>query len=385
MRVILVNKFYYPRGGDCIYTMALERLLKSRDDNVAIFSMEYGKNYNSEWSRYWPREMRWHDIFSRPFGSDEVISKFIELCNDFKPDVVHLNNIHTQISPVVARIAKSYGAKVIWTLHDTKPVCPAYSCMRKGKWCESCFTNKRSVVRYRCMRGGLLGSIIGYRELLKWNPAVLQECVDTFIAPSKFMADTCIRGGYSADKFYTLHNFMDPDKLGVPNVNRGNYYLYFGRLSRVKGVETLCKAAVELPYNLVIAGGGDLEETLRMRYGSYSTIRFTGECEWRKLRTLIEGARFVVVPSEWSENNPLSIIESLSLGTPVLGANIGGVPELITSECGMTFHSGSVEELGCSIVRMFESNFDYKSIALNAARKFSAERYYDELMKLYKK
>lgn len=383
MRIVLVNKFYYPRGGDCIYTMALERLLKSRGNEVAIFSTRDSRSYYSEWSKYWPREMKLYDIFSRPFGSADVIGNFHRLLNDFRPDVVHVNNIHTQISPVVVQFAKSYGARVVWTLHDTKLVCPAYSCMRNGKWCESCFNDKRSVLRHRCMRGGIVGSWVGYREILHWNPSVLQSCVDAFIAPSRFMADCCIRGGYSSDKFYVLHNFMESERLVQSHTDRGNYYLYFGRLNRVKGVERLCEAAMTLPYNLVVAGSGELERELRIEYEGSERIRFVGHCDWQKLRPLISGARFVVVPSEWSENNPLSIIESLTLGTPVLGADIGGIPEMLTDECGMIFTSGQVDELRSAISEMFERSFDYRKIASNAMLLYSDDQYYEELMKIY--
>lgn len=396
MRILLANKFYYRRGGDCIYTMNLEQMLKSHGHEVAVFAMQYPENEKSEWSKYWPKNMSKVDVFTRPFGDKEVRREFGRLLEDFKPDVVHLNNVHTQLSPAIAKIAHERGVRVVWTLHDTKLVCPCYTCTRDGKWCTECFTDKRAVIRHRCMPGGLPGAIIGYREIKKWNKDVLQEYVDLFLPPSQFMMDTCVAGGYSPGKFRVLCNFIDLEKCKNPKFDKSDYYVFLGRLTSVKGVETLCKAAVLLDKKLIIIGGGELEEVLRKEYALCRNIEFKGQMQWEEFRPILEGARFMVLPAEWSENNPLTVIESQSLGTPVLGARIGGIPELIESpspalpkrECvvsnGMTFTSGDVEDLRDKIQRMFDYKFDYKRIAQNAVERFSSEAYYEKLIEYYK-
>ena len=100
---------------------------------------------------------------------------------------------------------------------------------------------------------------------------------------------------------------------------------------------------------------------------------------------ILRVARFMVLPAEWSENNPLTVIESQSLGTPVLGARIGGIPELIDEGVsGMTFTSGDVEDLKDKIIKMFNHEFDYDAIAKNAIERYSSEAYYEKLMKYYK-
>lgn len=396
MRILLANKFYYRRGGDCIYTMNLERMLKSHGHDVAVFAMQYPENEKSEWVGYWPSDMSRLKVFTRPFGDWEVKRKFGRLLEDFKPDVVHLNNIHTQLSPVIAKMAHERGIRVMWTLHDTKLVCPCYTCTRDGKLCTECFTDKRAVVRHRCMPGGLPGAIIGYQEIKKWNKNVLQEYVDLFLPPSQFMMDTCVAGGYSPEKFRVLCNFIDVSKVQNPSFKKGDYYVFLGRLTSVKGVETLCKAAAQLDKKLIIIGGGELEEVLRKKYALCHNIEFKGQMQWEEFCPILEGARFMVLPAEWSENNPLTVIESQCLGTPVLGARIGGIPELI--ECpspalskmegvvpnGMTFTSGDVEDLRDKIQRMFDYNFDYERIAKNAVERYSSEAYYENLMKYYK-
>ncbi len=385
MRILLVNKFYYHRGGDCIYTLNLEQLLKERGHEVAVFAMDYPDNLPSEWSRYWPKNMSRLGVFARPFGSREVKMNFRRLLDDFQPDVVHLNNIHTQLSPVVAEIAHEHGIRVVWTLHDTKLVCPCYTCTRNGRWCEECFEDQKAVIRHRCMPGSLPGAIVGYLEIKKWNKDRLQECTDLFLPPSRFMMDTMVKGGYDARKFRVLCNFIDVSKVLEPSLKKEDYYVFLGRLTAVKGIRTLCAAACQLEKKLVVIGGGELEEELCHEYGKNKNIEFKGQMQWTEFRPLIEGARFMVLPAEWSENNPLTVIEAQSLGTPVLGARIGGIPELINEGVdGMTFTSGDVDDLKRKIVNMFETEFDYKKIVENAVNRYSSDIYIDKLLEYYK-
>ena len=385
MRILLCNKFYYRRGGDCIVTINLEQLLKVHGHEVAIYAMQYPENIDSKWNKYWPSNMSKFDAFTRPFGSNNVRSSFTQLLDDFKPDVVHLHNIHTQLSPAIAEIAHERGIRVVWTLHDTKLVCPCYTCMRDGKWCEECFADKKTVIKHRCMPGGIIGSTIGYLEAKMWNIDRLQACTDLFLPPSQFMMDTVVRGGYNPKKFRVLCNFIDVEKVKDPCFEKKDYYIYLGRLNEVKGIRTLCKATVAFPYKLVVIGGGEILSELKHQYKENTNIEFMGQMEWNDFRPLIERARFMVIPSEWSENNPLTVIEAQSLGTPVLGARIGGIPELIEEGVsGMTFESGNVEDLKEKIDLMWNASFDYKTIAENAVKRYSSEAYYEQLMKYYK-
>lgn len=384
MRILLCNKFYYRRGGDCIVTINLERLLSEYSHKVAIYSMQYPENDESVWNGYWPKNMSRLDAFKRPFGSRHVKESFAKLLDDFKPDVVHLHNIHTQLSPIIAEIAHKKGIRVVWTLHDTKLVCPCYTCMRDGYWCEECFHDKTAVIKHRCMPGGVIGSTIGYLEAKKWTKEKLQEYTDLFLPPSQFMMDTVVRGGYNPKKFRVLCNFIDVEKVKNPCFEKKDYYVYLGRVNEVKGIRNLCKVASTLSYKLIVIGGGELLSELQEQYKN-SNIEFKGQMEWNVFRPIIEGAKFMVLPSEWSENNPLTVIESQSLGTPVLGARIGGIPELIEENIsGMTFESGNVENMKEKIEMMWNYPFDYNSIAENAVKRYSSEAYYEQLMKYYR-
>ena len=393
MKILLANKFYYRRGGDCIYMLNLEKLLKAHGHEVAVFAMEYPENLDTPWKKYFPKNMSKLMAFTRPFGSHEVKSTFKKLLDDFKPDVVHLNNVHTQLSPVMAELAHQRGIKVVWTLHDYKLLCPRYDCLKNGNTiCETCFNgDKKACLDNKCMKGSKLASFIGFKEAIVWNRERLEASTDVFICPSQFMADKMVQGGFSKSKMQTLCNFIDVEKCKFSSTDgtdytddveflpkKEDYYCFIGRLSHEKGAKTLIAAANQLPYKLVIIGGGPLMDELKSV--SHTNIEFVGFKQWDDVKQLVGKARFSVIPSEWYENNPLSVIEAQCLGTPVLGANIGGIPELTD----YTFSSGNIADLKTKIEKMWNSEFDYQQIASDAQHRYDAETYYDKLINIYK-
>lgn len=391
MRILLANKFYYRRGGAEVYNINLEQLLKNNGHNVAVFAMHHSQNIASSYSNYFPKEVEYGSInvkqfyllLTRPFGTCEVKRKFNALLDAFRPDIVHFNNIHSQISPIIVQIAHERGIKTVWTIHDYKLLCPRYDCLRNGmQICELCFTDKKQVLKNRCMKNSLLASLIAYKEAQKWTREKLEKYTDVFICPSQFMANKMIQGGFSRNKITVLCNFFDTEKTKRGNFDKGNYYCYFGRLSHEKGVETLIDVATKLSFELKIIGNGPLSEELQRSIQEHN-IEFLGYKNWNEIKNIVGKARFIVIPSEWYENNPLSVIEAQCLGTPVLGANIGGIPELIDETNGMLFESRNVGDLKNKIAQMFESEFYYQQIAQDAQQRYSAESYYNEILKIY--
>ena len=394
MRILISNKYYYPRGGADIYSIELEKLLKEKGHEVAFFSMQQPLNLKSEFSKYFPTEIDFDHkkplglirFIVRPFGSISVRKRFTRLLKNFKPDILHLNNIHTQLSPILAVIASKHNIPVIWTLHDHKVLCPRYDCMRDGKPCELCFKNKFNALRYKCMKNSRVASFIAYLEALVWNKKTLSRYTSRFICPSTFLANNMIKGGFNSNQLIILPNFINDKKLISQPSAKENHYCYVGRLSTEKGIETLLRAANELPqYELKVIGTGPLESELKAKYEK-AHIKFLGFKSWEDFKQILETSQCMVIPSECYENNPLSIIESLCLGTPVIGTNMGGIPELINPGVnGFTFESGNVSDLRNQIDHLFQisGNFDYIEIAKRARAKFNSENYYIELIKIY--
>ena len=389
-KILIANKFYYPRGGDCIYTISLAKLLKEHSHDTAIFAMQHPETISTKWNKYFPSEVNFGsnlslEAFMRPFGSAEVIRNFDALLNDFKPDVVHLNNIHSQLSPVIAQLASRKGIRVIWTLHDSKLLCPRYDCLRNGVSCELCMCNKFNVIKYKCLKKSFAASCLAYWESKKWNKEKLQECTDTFITPSIFLYNRMIAGGFVPSKVTQLYHFVDKNKYeGVAYGEKENYYCYIGRLASDKGVMTLLDVANRLPYPLKIIGDGPLKDVLTAN--ANKNIEFLGFKDWSEIKHLINKARFIVVPSEVQEILGLVVIEAQCVGTPALGARVGGIPELIEENVnGMTFASRNVEELRDKIEQMWNHTFDYNAVADNAQNKYNAEMYYRRLINIYDK
>ena len=394
-KILLVNKFYYPRGGDCVYTLEMEKLLRKNGHEVAVFAMDHPDTLPTMYRQYFPEEVQFSSqnissIFEtvlRPFGTREVKKKFNRLLDDFHPDIVHLGNIHSQLSPVVAEIAYRRRIKVIWTLHDYKLLCPRYDCLRNGRIvCEECLTNKFSVYRYTCMKNSRAASFLAYLEAVKWDKEKIEKYVTRFICPSEFMKTMMQRGGFPGEKLTTMHHFLNSERIVEDETGSpANYYCFIGRISTEKGVETLLKAASQLPYNLKVIGSGPLLDQLSLKYQS-GQIEFLGYKNWDEIKPILKSARFLVSPSECFEVLGLSNIEALCLGVPILGANIGAIPELINEQNGILFDTGNDIDLKDKIDFFFnegKNRFDRKRISKISKELFSAENYYNRLLSIY--
>ncbi|MDR1407602.1 MAG: glycosyltransferase [Tannerella sp.] len=389
---MLVNKFYYPRGGDCTAVLTTEALLKAHGHQVAVFSMQHPDNIPSPWEACFPEEVSFSNAGAgsriraalRLFRPSDVVARFERLLDDFRPDVVHLHNIHSYLSPAVAQVARRRALRVVWTMHDYKLICPSYSCLRDGLPCELCFTKKSNVFVHRCMKHSRAASLLAWMEALYWNRRTLERLTDLFVSPSHFLKEKMISAGFRPGQIEVLHNFMY--RPAPPPAAKADYYCYVGRLSEEKGVALLLKAASRLPLPLKIIGGGPLSDTLRQQYPQ-AHIEFTGQLPADELLPLVQRARFTVMPSIWYENNPYSVIEALCTGTPVLGARIGGIPELIDAgRNGDLFSPGDVDDLQAGIVAMFSRfpvSFPFGDIAAAAQNKFASEAFYERLMNVY--
>lgn len=397
MKILIVNKFYYPRGGDCIVAMNTRSLLLDEGHDVRVFAMSYPANeVLPESGDFAPMvdfggsAVGRFRAVERLLGRGDIRRSVAKVLDEFKPDVVHLHNIHSYLSPVVGEMAHKRGIRVVWTLHDYKLICPAYSCRRpSGENCEDCISGGIKVARNSCMKGSAAQSLMADLEARVWNRKRLAEMTDMFIAPSEFMHNKMLEGGFPRRKLTTICNFIDPHKLAVIDAlgaveNPDDYFCYVGRLSDEKGTETMLAAAAEAGVRMKVAGDGPLLAGMKKRYSDYKGIEFLGHLDREGVVRLLRKAKASVLPSEWYENNPLGVIESLCCGTPVIGARIGGIPELLDSSCGITFTSGNVEEL-TNIFANFShrSPFPRREIASDARSRFCRENHYRRLMQVY--
>jgi glycosyltransferase involved in cell wall biosynthesis len=345
----MVQKYHYRRGGDSVYMFGLSSLLREKGHRVAHFSMQHPKNVDSEYSKYfspeldYPALLKEHSlsagwkVLSGSIYNREARDRISSLIDDFKPDLAHFHNIHDHLTTSIITPLKSRSVPIAWTLHDYRPVCPNSNFLSGMEICERCLPGKfYNVFLHRCKKNSAAASFVsmltGYSDRLRG----VYGRVDRFIAPSRFMKEKLAAGGISPERVTVLPNFIDIDQY-APSDTEGDYLIYFGRLSYEKGVDTLLRAFDGIgDSRLVIAGDGPDRENLEALAGrlGLSGVQFAGFTEPGKLKGLIAGAKFVVLPSRWYENLPFSVMESMAAAKPVIATGIGGIPEMV--EDGVT-------------------------------------------------
>lgn len=395
-----VNSYHYRRGGSDTVYFEHAALFENIGWRNAFFSMKHPNNFKTPWSKYFVDELEFGNSYSLPkkllmatkaVYSFEAQNKLKTLLDDFPTDIAHLHCIYHHLSPAILSTLSNNSVPVVMTAHDLKIACPAYKMLNDCGICERCKGgNLVNVVRNRCVRNSLPASVIVWAEsTLHSRLNTYRNRVNKIVVPSRFYIDKFIEWGWPREKFTYIPNFIDASQY-IPDYKSDNYFLYFGRLAPEKGVTTLMRAVRASGVKLKIAGSGPLEADLKaLQNNLQGDIEFLGYRSGPELQSLIRGAKATVLPSEWYENAPMSILESYALGTPVIGARIGGIPEMIVEgETGWTFESGHLDELTSLISRLAKYPNTHLEQAGRAARayvqdKFSRRGYLDSMLALY--
>ncbi|MBR1229049.1 MULTISPECIES: glycosyltransferase family 4 protein [unclassified Bradyrhizobium] len=394
MKVLMVNKFFFPKGGAEVVMFQERDYLLHSGEQVIDFSMHDERNRDSPYESHFVsnKDYRKGSKLSKLspalsfIHSREAVSKIAALIDKTQPDLMHCHNVYHQITPSIISIAKSRGIPVVLTLHDFKPVCPAYLRLREGRPCSLCLDGDfRHVLRNRCAGGAIADSALLFAEaaIQRWLGSY--EKVDRFLAPSQFMRDAALHR-FRSEQVVLLYNGVDTAEIDASTQDDG-YVLYLGRLSREKGVETLLRAHEAAgSWDLVVAGTGPLERGLQMRYPN---ARFVGQLSGQPLKETIRGASAIVVPSEWYENCPMSVLEAMAHGKPVVASRIGGIPELVVEgETGVLFEPGDADELQSHISRLMgDPSLRARMGAagrVRAERQFSIEKHNANLTDTYR-
>lgn len=399
MKILIINKFLYPNGGSETYIFKLGEYLISQGHEVQYFGMEHEKRCVRNAVNSYTSNMDFHGgnriskllypiktIYSR-----EARKKIRYVLDDFRPDICHLNNFNYQLTPsIILEIVKwrkqtGNRCKIIYTAHDYQLICPNHMMNNPETHenCENCIDGHFiNCTKGKCIHKSSARSAIGTAEAYFWRWKGVYKYIDKIICCSEFMKTKLDRNPVFTEKTVTLHNFID--KISVRKADKKDYVLYLGRFSQEKGIYTLIKAARDLPeINFIFAGAGELAEQIE----SVHNIENVGFQSGEALSNLIREARFSICPSEWYENCPFSVMESQMYGTPVIGARIGGIPELIKEGItGELFESGNAEELKEKILQLWNDKEKTEEYSENCMKmKFdNVEDYCDKMMKIYK-
>ena len=398
MKILMINKFLHPNGGSETYIFKLGAYLQSMGHEVQYFGMEHeGRCVGNRVNAY-TSDMDFHGGSKlskltyplKTIYSSEARKKLRLVLEDFQPEVCHLNNFNYQLTPsTLLEIAKwkkeGHPCRVIFTAHDYQLVCPNHMCNNPntGENCEKCLGGHfGNCTKGKCIHGSLAKSAVGTLEAMLWNGCGVYKNIDVMICCSEFLKTKMDCNPLFAGKTLALHNFVD--KVEREKTEKQDYVLYFGRFSREKGIDTLlkvCKALPDIPF--VFAGTGPLEGKI----AGVPNIKNVGFQRGQALENLIRQARFSVYPSQWYENCPFSVMESQLYGTPVLGADIGGIPELIeVGKTGELFESGNAAQLEEKIRTLWEDRELTDRYSENCAhlRFDDVAAYTEKLLKLYR-
>lgn len=404
MKIILAHKFFHMTGGTEKYFRDLTNLLEQNGHHTIPFALHNPKNPETPYSKYFLDDLDYHQssfkyrvqnlsrIFGRTLYSWEARRKIETLIRENEPNLAHIQSIEHHISPSILHSLKKYNIPIIQSVNTYKLVCASYRLYLRSRAeiCQRCLFGKHyHAALTQCVKDSLPASMLAMVEMYLHDAMKIYHLVDRFIVPNTFISRLLQDAGYPAYKITKLLNPMVLDEYKIFD-SFGDYILYFGRIDPEKGVMTLVQAMSQIPkMKLIIVGSGsqlgDIEKWI-LDNGA-ENIEIAGPKWGEELTPYLAGARLVVVPSVWHEPSPYVIYQSLASGKPVIGANIGGIPDLITEETGYLFEPGNVMDL---VEKLSAAVFDDKRLhtmgraARNwAEENFDPERYYKDLMRLY--
>lgn len=398
MRILLANKFHWNKGGSEKYYFELGKLLKEHGHQVAYFSMKNDKNISTGDKEYFVEEIDLN-TGSKLKALDVIYSKdnykkMIEAIDDFKPDIIHVNNFQRQLSASIIKAANDKKIPIVFTAHDVQAICPAITMMDNDKnVCELCMKGKYiNCIKKSCNKGSKAKSIIGALEGYYYRSKnIYNKKIDYIITPSEFYRTKFIEDGTEPKHVEAIHNFIIASDYDV-KTEVGDYALYFGRLSKEKGINNLIEAFAKCGTGkLYIAGEGPEKENIEKFIKNHKLdkkVKLLGFLNKEQMTEQVRKARFIVVPSIWYENCPYSVMETLAIGKPVIGADIAGIPELvINNKNGFTYKYDDINELAEKMNILFNDEKLVKKFSNNAkelSKQYDKEEYYKKINKIYK-
>lgn len=390
-KILVASWAWRPVGGDWTYIENMNKLYESNGYEIIPFSTHNSQNLASglEFEDYFVNSYDFKVLNNNKnilngiravkssIVSNDALKKLKLLLDIYDIKIAHLHNIHHYLTPAIISLLKEKRVKIIWTLHDYKILCPENSFVSNGKICEKCLNGSfYNCAINKCKKSSMLASTLATFEAYFYRVKKIYNLVDVFLCPSFFLYKKFIEAGFNSDKLVVsnlcydisiIDNFI-MKKIIKTNVETKPYIIYVGRLEKIKGVETLIKAIKGTNVVIKIIGSGTAENELKSLIDSSdSNIEFVGQMNKDEVFNLTMGSQFVVCPSEWFENFPFSIIESFLFSKPVVGADIGGIPELVINNVtGLLFESGNILQLREKLLSLWNNTSLIEEMGKNA-------------------
>lgn len=400
MKILQINKFFYKKGGSELYLFGLRDLLKRHGHEVMDFSMHHEKNESSKYQKYFIKPVDFdgpQNIFKKIKNAFHLLYSFEAARNlekmileEGKPDVAHLHNFSYQLTPSIVRVLKKYDVPIVWTLHDYKIISPNYNLFTRGQIDLSTKPdNFFRCVKNRCVKDSYAKSFLAALEMfLHRKVTKLYDQIDCYVAPSKFLHSLVVEWGIPQKKVFHLYNFIDYAQI-EPSAEHEDYYFFVGRFIEEKGVMPMLEAFALMPdRKLKIVGAGPLEQQMLdfLEHHQLPRVEMLGAIYKPQLYDLMRKAKAVIMPSVWLENNPLAMLDAMACGKPIIGSNMGGIPELIDEgKTGLIFDPSAENDLTKKIIEL--DSYDLVEMSRNTRSKLekiaNPEIHYRGLMEIY--
>lgn len=413
LTVLHINKFHYMKGGSEWVYFGTADILERHGHRSVFFSMHHPENLPCETSEYFMPYVDFNKcdgvidqlkVAGRVLYSLKAKRLLSKLLDRYSVDIAHLHNIYHQISPTILHELKKRKISIVMTLHDYKMVCVSYNMLVHERPCEVCARGKFfKAIKHKCVKDSYIKSILATIEMYLHHKVLdIYNNVDVFISPSLFLKNKLEEMGFKKEIVH-LPNFIDVQKFEKFKMKdekgNGNSIVYFGRLAPGKGLLTLLEAAKLLSHEnagrrieIKIIGEGPLRQKLQEKVEAekINNVRFLGYLKGKELFQEVKKSLAAVLPSEWYENNPISVIEAFALCKPVVGARIAGLPELVKdNETGLTFEPENPVDLSLKIEYLKNNPDKAEEMGRNARvfveQKFNTEKYYQKLMEIYRR
>lgn len=403
MRILMVQTYYYPRGGDSTYMLSLSRLLEEKGHEVIPFGMAGPHNLPTPYARFFVSEIDFPELLKRSSPSaawkvatrsifnGEARRKIAALADEAKPDIAHFHNIHAHLTASIVAPLRARKIPIVWTLHDYRLICPNTSLLSGGEICERCIPNRfYQAVLQRCKKGSLPASCVAMLTTLYDRIERLPTRVDRFITPSDFLRSKLLAGGFDPARISCVPNFAHLE--GFEGLPEKDYFCYVGRLSHEKGLDILIRAAATLESGrLLVVGDGPEKGALKAlaRELGAHRVEFAGFRGGAELRRILAESQFVVLPSRWYENLPYTVMEAFASSKAVVASRIGGIPEMVEDGVnGLLFPAGDAEALAVRLRRMLGDHRLRAEMGRRgrekAEREYGRELHYERIEGIYR-
>ena len=391
-------------GGTERYYFDLSDLLTSKGHEVAYFSMLDTGNEKTKWKKYFVDNMdfskrggvNFFQKIKRMLYSLEAKSKIGNVLDDFKPDIVHINNIYYYISPSILGEIKKRGIPIVQTVHDYQLMSPNVILFFKGSVCEITKKHKYYKALFdRKTKGYYMASIMAViTSYIQYIFKFYERHIDLFITPSNFLKNKLVEYDFNSKKIIVLPNFINhSNSINIQPSSGKKYLLYFGRIAEHKGVLLLLRLAKDYPEIKIKMIGKYADKKIEFKIKDYLK-KGSGNLEIIKLQNKynlynwIKNSNFVVVPSLWFETQSYSVMESFALGKTVVASRIGGIPEFVRDgKTGYLFNPNNYDEFKNKIFNLWNNDRLTEKMGREAlkfvTKKHNANNYYRRLMKIY--